>query len=496
MPPQPSSPDGPLRPHGDPLTQSPLTQSPERIRMSRGISFAEDRVGELSQPEPSQRGSGGGGGGGTGLPPSPLGGSGAAPPPPPPLHEAAPPRTTGAGAHAAAVTACEDHQVGIIASGFAWVDRQREQRRRQYLQSEAEKQLQKIAEAELARRAAAAADRHRHGSHHHHHQPPSDHPSVDQQQQHHQKQQQHCQPHQGRHPNGGATTATSAEIREPWLRRDASDASAQSGEEVRIGKSDVSKSGEGASAQLDLSDVLGSDDGSVSDGETDGYCHHDDDDDGHVPDVRVDPASNDPASPFILGHDQMQAIACRVLPRTIAFCRWRRLYGLARDGDSFDGCLRIVGDAPRTLLVIRTSRGAVFGGYSDTPWMPPDHNNTRFYGSAAACLFSFSPDEACDGGEGPAAPTTPTEGGAAATSRLNVYRWTGKNRYIQLCDTSHRMLAFGGGGTDGAFGLCVQDDFTRGSTGPCDTFGNAPLCEPGSFDVVDVEFWEFLTGVF
>jgi hypothetical protein len=58
------------------------------------------------------------------------------------------------------------------------------------------------------------------------------------------------------------------------------------------------------------------------------------------------------------------------------------------------------------------------------------------------------------------------------------------------------MFAFGGGGDDGAFGLAVEEDFQRGSTGHCDTFDNEPLCDEENFKIVDLEIWEFLTGVF
>ena len=175
-------------------------------------------------------------------------------------------------------------------------------------------------------------------------------------------------------------------------------------------------------------------------------------------------------TPYILTQEQINQIAVNVLPKTIAFCRWRRLYFLARDGDSFDSCMRTITDVQRTLMVIRTTRGAVFGGYADSPWQSRHHGNTKFYGSAQACLFSVGTD-----------------------NKLNVYKWTGKNRYIQLCEVSTKLLAFGGGGDDGAFGLCVEEDFQRGSTGPCDTFDNQPLCDQEFFDIVDLEFWEFLT---
>lgn len=294
---------------------------------------------------------------------------------------------------------------------------------------------------------------------------------------------------------------------------------------------DVSKSGEGASGRIDLSNLLAlpndtttttttttnasggvsssypnSNDGSSKDDSVyhDSVEDHDNSDDANddefpIPEVRVDMVAgdDDPNNPFILTSDQMHQVASHVLPKTVAFCRWRRLYGLGRDGDSFEGCLRIIGSVQRTLLVVRTSRGSIFGGYAESPWhSQAQYGDARFFGSAAACLYSFSSSSSSScssASKGTSPGTTKT---SHPTTPINVYKWTGKNRYIQLCDLSHKMIAFGGGGDDGAFGLCVQEDFQRGSTGPCDTFDNEPLCDEDNFDIVDVEFWEFLTGVF
>jgi len=55
---------------------------------------------------------------------------------------------------------------------------------------------------------------------------------------------------------------------------------------------------------------------------------------------------------------------------------------------------------------------------------------------------------------------------------------------IQVCDTQHKMIALGGGGKDGEFGLCVEDDFRIGSTGPCETFGNTRLCSVETFEII------------
>jgi hypothetical protein len=536
-----------------------LTQSPGRIKMSRGISI-EDQLGELSLIGHS-------GDIGTGTNPSfaPSANAHAST-----TAATATGVTTGASAvvAAAAAQAAEDHQVGIIASGFAWVDRQRERRRREYLQSEAEKQLQKIAEAEFARKAALLFEQQQHN--HHTDSPgrarnPNTHHAQNNHHSYHRSphDQQQQQPTNPENTNNNNSTPFS-DFRDPGLlRRDGSDEHhhhhhPSPEENIRIGKPDISKSGEGASAQLeDLLDVLGNGNNSTVDNHTnnefddrqDGSYYENDDNDYYdddtydIPEVRVDRVAGDSNNPFILTPQQMHEIACKVLPKTIAFCRWRRLYGLNRDGDSFDGCIRIIGSAPRTLMVIRTTKGAIFGGFTDTPWMSHDHNNARFYGSSASCLFSFSSsttptattrssssslpslldDDSHNDNSNNSSTLRPrlsstvlssssvedqqdqqqhsTSGAlpssSTPSSTLNVYRWTGRNRYIQLCDVTHKMLAFGGGGIEGAFGLCVQEDFTRGSTGPCDTFGNAPLCEDGSsFEIVDVEFWEFLTGVF
>lgn len=284
----------------------------------------------------------------------------------------------------------------------------------------------------------------------------------------------------------------------------------------------TSKSGEGASVMLDLSDIGLGDDaedgfpetgaaqstkdrGTNNSGNGNNHNHNTTtenearEEEDSLPPVRVTEVEGDDASPYILSQNQMNEIARHVLPETITYCRWRRLYGLGRDGDSFDGCLRLIGSTKRTLMVVRTTKGDVFGGYADAPWHSRrDSSAAKFYGSASSCLYTFS-SETTKAKTNAATKTKPQT--TEQRSPIRVYRWTGKNRYIQVCDVSGKMLAFGGGGDKGAFGLCLQEDFQRGTTGHCDTFDNDPLssgCEQTTttFDIVDVEFWEFLTGVF
>ena len=184
----------------------------------------------------------------------------------------------------------------------------------------------------------------------------------------------------------------------------------------------------------------------------------------------------------ILTAAQRRSVALHVLPPSVRYCRWRRLYSLARDGDSFEAFLRHVAGWKRTLLVLSTSRGDVFGAYADSAWENQGHSlGATFYGSAQASLWRIQSNGSGGDGDSP-------------RNKVIVYKWTGANRYIQLCDPQAKLLALGGGGDDGEFGLCVENDFQRGSTGSCETFGNEPLCDQDRFDIVDLECYGFPTG--
>ena len=57
---------------------------------------------------------------------------------------------------------------------------------------------------------------------------------------------------------------------------------------------------------------------------------------------------------------------------------------------------------------------------------------------------------------------------------------------------SESSIAMGGGG--GEWGLFVDEDFSRGSSGRSETFGNAPLCDPSDFEILNFECWGFTTA--
>mmetsp|Transcript_22352 Transcript_22352/g.51547 ORF Transcript_22352/g.51547 Transcript_22352/m.51547 type:complete len:366 (-) Transcript_22352:162-1259(-) len=198
----------------------------------------------------------------------------------------------------------------------------------------------------------------------------------------------------------------------------------------------------------------------------------DDDDSLWVPEAKIidEPETKSMFQPYLLTKPVRQALAALALPPGIMYCPWTRLYSLARDGDSFFTFLRKVKGFQHSLLVVRTTKGSLFGGYADSPWEVQSQTSPEFFGSAQACLYRIDGDE------------------------VKVYKWSGANRYLQFLDSSAKMVAFGGGG--GSFGLCVERDFQVGSTDRCVTFENEPLCPDTNFEIVDVECYGFLTGVF
>jgi len=56
---------------------------------------------------------------------------------------------------------------------------------------------------------------------------------------------------------------------------------------------------------------------------------------------------------------------------------------------------------------------------------------------------------------------------------VDVYRWTGRNDYVALCEPDFVSL---GGGDDGKTGIYLASSLLDGSSAKCMTFGNDVLC--------------------
>ncbi|PPQ91095.1 hypothetical protein CVT25_013133 [Psilocybe cyanescens] len=160
---------------------------------------------------------------------------------------------------------------------------------------------------------------------------------------------------------------------------------------------------------------------------------------------------------------------------------WNLIYSLDQDGISLNTLYtRSEAHATRRpkagevminnnamLVVIQDADGAVFGAWL-SEGIRMDRRGKGYYGGGESFLWKY------------------TDG------VLKIFKCTGKNHYVALCDPDY--ISFGGG--DGHYGLYLDETLFDGSSAPCPTFDNEPLCSPGprkgstvTFECVGLEVW-------
>ncbi|KAH9023650.1 TLD-domain-containing protein [Lactarius hengduanensis] len=153
------------------------------------------------------------------------------------------------------------------------------------------------------------------------------------------------------------------------------------------------------------------------------------------------------------------------LPRT-----WTLLFSLDQHGISlqtlYARCGAHTGGA---LLVVRDAEDGCFGA-----WVADGIREGRgsYIGSGESFLWKAHGED------------------------VRVFKWTGKNDYVALCEPG--SISFGGG--DGHYGLYLDETLYEGSSARCPTFNNDPLCTSSgaspddgggtaTFECVGLEVW-------
>jgi hypothetical protein len=184
------------------------------------------------------------------------------------------------------------------------------------------------------------------------------------------------------------------------------------------------------------------------------------------------------ACPPILNQGMRKQLVSH-LPASVQIMTCHRLFALARDGDSFLSMIHRCNAFNHTLLVIETVEGYILGGYTCFPWgKQACSTGPSYYGSGQSFLFASHPDG------------SPIK---SQSKELQIFAWTRENDFFQLCNVLDEKLAMGGGGN---FGMVVQDNFSRGTTASCSTFGNPALIPlqtnvGGTFEVLNLEIYGF-----
>lgn len=121
------------------------------------------------------------------------------------------------------------------------------------------------------------------------------------------------------------------------------------------------------------------------------------------------------------------------------------------------------------LLIIQDASDALFGVYMGDGIHPS--RGRGYYGSGESFMFKYT----------------------SASDELKVFKWTGRNDYVALCEPG--FISFGGG--DGQFGVYLDAGLIDGSSARCVTFGNEVLCGAGrvkagavEFECVGLEVWK------
>ncbi|XP_077451975.1 MTOR-associated protein MEAK7 isoform X3 [Stigmatopora argus] len=144
---------------------------------------------------------------------------------------------------------------------------------------------------------------------------------------------------------------------------------------------------------------------------------------------------------------------------------WRLVFSTLVHGESFTRMIAGLRTCGPTLLLIKDTKGYVFGGFASISW----EVKPQFQGDSRCFLFSVFP-------------------------RLSVYSATGYNQhFMYLNQNQHTMPnGLGMGGQHSYFGLWLDSDFGHGHSRArpkCTTFGSPQLSGDENFILDSMEIW-------
>lgn len=175
-------------------------------------------------------------------------------------------------------------------------------------------------------------------------------------------------------------------------------------------------------------------------------------------------------SAFLTNDDVVRFLA-DALPSREYRRKWKLLYSSPKHGKSFNRfCFHITGQGS-TIILIRDSGGAMFGGFADHMWRD---KYPKFYGEGSSFVFSLR--------------------GSHGSENKKAYRVTGLNDHYQWLNQGTMTLfnGVGMGGQEHFFAWSIDDNFDTGKCRgePNTTFGSPILSSTPDWDVDLVEVWE------
>jgi hypothetical protein len=205
------------------------------------------------------------------------------------------------------------------------------------------------------------------------------------------------------------------------------------------------------------------------------------------------------AHPHVLSPPLMESLQA-FLPTNKSGENFFLKYSMIRDGASLQTLLMRARGIQHSILAVETIDGEVFGSFTGQAW----RKSWNYFGTGESFLWRMRHSRL--------ETTNGILDQAQKESEIDVFPYTGKNEFIQLC--THDRIAIGGGMPeeeekksqnepassplvehehDWGLGLALRADLLQGSSSPCLTFGSPSLCKakPSGerFEVVNVELW-------
>lgn len=196
------------------------------------------------------------------------------------------------------------------------------------------------------------------------------------------------------------------------------------------------------------------------------------DDDKNTDAESLEPAPRDiieyqPSGPQLIGLGKILTLEYarqlrHFLPRMLQIENMSLLYSMLNDGSDMTSFYRNIKGSQYSILIIETTKGGVFGGFTSVPWKI----TTKYYGTGECFLFKVDNN-----------------------GTVINYPWSLQNDFFMYSSVDQVAM---GGGADG-FGFIIDKDFITGSTQPCPTFNNPSLTDEAgtSFKILNAECWGF-----
>ncbi|KAM6937358.1 MTOR-associated protein MEAK7 [Xenentodon cancila] len=144
---------------------------------------------------------------------------------------------------------------------------------------------------------------------------------------------------------------------------------------------------------------------------------------------------------------------------------WRLVFSTLLHGESFTRMVAALTKRGPTLLLIKDTKGHVFGGFASHAW----EVKPQFQGDSRCFLFTVFPS-------------------------LRVYTATGYNQHFMYLNQNQQTMpnGLGMGGQHGYFGLWLDSDFGRGHSRArpkCTTYSSPQLSGEEDFTLDSMEVW-------